>query len=280
VDHRFNVGLRSQNLDAAMRNHHASVMGKENDQMQNDRLRMKVHRMMSAGSRNRKMPVCVQKPHGTAQSFLRDDNADAIVEATIIFPIMLLVFAALFLLSVFLPTRAALQRATQYAATALATEKSDTWLVFDEGSMSYRWETDKDRLQFVYVSMFSGIRDVQARGETIVSNIEEQGLSVKSGNLSIDCSVNNWVVYQEVAITASRVYDMPGFLSTIGFPDELSITVTSVAVVQNGDEFIRNIDLAVDFVEYIAEKFNLTGVSDAISKAWDKVMSVFNGSGS
>ena len=43
-------------------------------------------------------------------------GAYAVVEATILFPIIMMVFAGLVLLSVYLPTRTILQRGTQYAA--------------------------------------------------------------------------------------------------------------------------------------------------------------------
>ena len=58
-------------------------------------------------------------------------GAYAVVEATILFPIIMMVFAGLFLLSVYLPTRTILQRGTQYAAEGIATARSDTWVAFE-----------------------------------------------------------------------------------------------------------------------------------------------------
>ena len=69
----------------------------------------------------------------------RDTRGDAVVEATILFPIIIMIFAGLVLLAMYLPTRAALQRATQYAATAIATERSDTWLRHDPDALAYYW---------------------------------------------------------------------------------------------------------------------------------------------
>ena len=205
-----------------------------------------------------------------AVSIIDDTDGDAVVEAAILFPIMIMVFAALVLFAIYLPTRAALQRATQYAATALSTEKSDTWLMFDERSLKYEWETDKDRLEFVYTALFSGIRDAESRSREIVTEVEGRGLSSKLGDLTVTCSVSNWLIYTEITVTATREFTMPAGLSFIGFPETLPLTVTSTAVVQNGDEFIRNIDIATDFVEFIAKKFKLTKVSDSISSGWTK----------
>ena len=205
-----------------------------------------------------------------AFSIIDNSDGDAVVEAAILFPIMIMVFAALVLFAIYLPTRAALQRATQYAATALSTEKSDTWLLFDERTLKYEWETDKDRLEFVYTALFSGVRDAESRSSKIVTEVEGRGLSSKLGGLTVTCSVSNWLIYTEITVTATREFTMPAGLSFIGFPETLPITVTSTAVVQNGDEFIRNMDIAVDFVEYIAKKFKLTKISDAISSGWTK----------
>ena len=211
----------------------------------------------------------------TALSIAKDTDGDAIVEATILFPIMIMIFAALVLLAIYLPTQATLQRATQHAATALAVEKSDTWLFFDESDMSYYWETDKSRLLNVYAAMFSDISDVVPRGEDIAAYVDSRTISPKAGGLAIDCYVDNKYVYKEIVITATREYAMPVNLSIISFPETLTITATSTAVVQDGDEFIRSMDLAVDFAEFISKKFGLDNVSDSIGKYWEKASSFF-----
>ena len=205
------------------------------------------------------------------RSFYNDDGGDAIVEATILFPIMIMIFAALVLLAIYLPTRGALQRATQYAATAIATSSSDTWLFFDENSTSFYRETNKSNLDNVYVALFSGMGDVQSKGEHIVTEMEGRSLSSKAGVLRVDCYVVNRIVYKEVVVTADREYTIPLDLSFIQFPQSITVSATSTAVVQNGDEFIRSMDLAVDFVGYINKRFNISNASEAISTQGDRL---------
>ena len=206
--------------------------------------------------------------------FFRDCNGDAVVEATILFPIMILIFAALVLLSLYLPVQATLQRATQYAVTAIATEQSDTWLTFDDNSMSYGWFTHKSDLSNVYAELFSGSGNVQTRAETIVTYVEGRGISVKAGTLNVHAETVNRVIYKEVVVSATREIPVVINLSLIGFPSSISITAESRAVVQNGDEFVRNIDLAGDFVEFIADKFELDNVSEAISDFGTRIKSI------
>jgi len=202
------------------------------------------------------------------------DRGDAVVEATILFPIMIMIFAALVMLSIYLPSQAVLQRATQYAATAIATEISDTWLFFDENSMSYYYQVNKDNLRNVYAGFFLSEDDIRKKGESIVTHLESNSISSKSGELFVDCYSIDMFIYKEIVVTATREYPMPVDLSFVGFPREINVTATSKAVVQNADEFIRNVDIATDFAKFISDKFGLSDVGDAIGSFGNKVKSV------
>jgi len=203
-----------------------------------------------------------------------DNKGEAFVEAAILFPIMIMIFAGLVLLSMYLPTRAALQRATQYAATAIATTAGDTWLSFDEENLTYIRLRHKASLTNVYADLFSGMGDISSLGESIVMEVEEKNLSAKSGVLTVYCKVVNNIIYREVIIVGQREFQMPVDLSFVGFPSTITITVSSTAVVNNGDEFIRNVDLAVSFYQYIEEKFGLSNVAEEIAGGGKKLLSL------
>jgi len=205
--------------------------------------------------------------------FKDDTRGDAVVEATVLFPIIIMIFAALVLLAIYLPTRAALQRATQYAATAISTEISDTWLFYNKDEMKYYWADDKSDLKNVYVALFSGSEESKSKGKEIVIEIEKSCISSKEGTLDVSCDIVNKIIYKEVVVTATRTFTEPVGLALIGFPNEIPVTVTSTAVVQNGDEFVRNMDMAVDFVEFLLEKLKLTDVADSISSFGKKASS-------
>ena len=90
------------------------------------------------------------------------------------------------------------------------------------------------------------------------------------GELEVACKVNNFVVYKEIVVTATRTIPIPVDLSLVNFPKEIPITVSSTAVVQNGDEFVRNIDIAKDFVQYLDKRYNLQidKLADWVNEAW------------
>ncbi|MCL2424918.1 MAG: hypothetical protein FWD05_01120 [Oscillospiraceae bacterium] len=207
-----------------------------------------------------------------ASHIARDTSGDAVVEATILFPIMIMIFAALVLIAMYLPTQAVLQRATQYAATALATEESDTWLFFDEDSFTYNRENNRSNLPNVYVSFFTNNEGLHEKGEAIVIEFEKKGLGSRAGNLKVTESyIINRLLYKEAVVTATKEITMPVNLSFIGFPEKISLTATSVAIVPDGDEFIRNVDMASDFLDFIIDKYDLHEITDTISSFGKKV---------
>ena len=202
----------------------------------------------------------------------KDEKGGAVVEATILFPIIIMIFAALVLLAMYLPTRGALQYATQFAATAIATEKSDTWQSYDEDSDRY---VQKSKLDNVYISVIKSIAssNENEKAEGIVKNKENTDIISFEDKVKVDCKIINYVIYKEVAVTATRNIPMPVNLSFIKFPTEIPITVTSTAVVQNGDEFIRNVDLATDFIGYLYEKLD---EKYQFSQVFEKVNAIAN----
>ena len=115
------------------------------------------------------------------------------------------------------------------------------------------------QLPNVYAALFRAVfgGDVQSKGETIVKKLDNQSIAWRRGDLTVECRVNSFVIYKEISVTATRTIPMPVDLSFVKFPKEIPITVTSTAVVQNGDEFVRNIDLVADFVGYLKERYDL-----------------------
>lgn len=188
----------------------------------------------------------------------KNEKGSAVVEAAILFPIIFMIFFGLVILALYLPTRSALQYATQYTANAIATERSDTWLTYDEGQMKYVWIEDQRQLRNVYCalfdSLFSNTEDAN-KASAMVAELEDGTATFQAGELEMEFYVRNYVVYKEVVVTATRNIPSPINLSFVGFPTEIPITVSSTAVVQNGDEFVRNVDFASDMVGRLREKY-------------------------
>jgi Flp pilus assembly protein TadG len=220
------------------------------------------------------------------RSILRDTDGTAVVEATFVLPMMFMVFFALVLLALYLPQRAMLQRATQFAANAIATELSDTWIYYDSDTQAFGRYSDHEELRDgkggVYVALYNavlGSGDTVADGaQSIVEAIddEENIPVIANGELTFDCRVVNYVVYKEIVVTATRSIKVPVDFSAIRFPSAIDMTVTSKAVVQNGDEFVRSLDLAADFVGYVQRKYPaVDNIFNAVAEAGNKINGFF-----
>lgn len=200
------------------------------------------------------------------KKFVKDTNGDAVVEAAILFPIMIMIFAALVLLAMYLPQRMILQEAAQYTATVIATETGDTYIAFDD--KGNRIEKVPDN---VYVALFKGIfgsGDPQDHVQQIANHMVQNAIFPVTSEIVADVKVKNYIVYKEITVTLSQTVPMPVDLSFIGFPTELELVQQASAVVQNGDEFVRNIDIAKDMVKWLDSKL---GISQSLSGALSKI---------
>lgn len=211
------------------------------------------------------------------KTILHNSDGAAVVEATFVFPIMFMVFFVLVMLAFYLPQRAMLQQATQTAASTLAVEMSDTWIYYDSGSQACGRYASHDALSApgakggVYVTLFRSVFSGGDAAEMIVEDLDrkENIPIIANGELTVECEVVNYIVYKEVVVTATRSIPVPVNLSIIQFPRTIDLIVTSRAVVQNGDEFIRNVDIAIDFTEWLNQEF--PGAFGPINAIFDKV---------
>ena len=205
------------------------------------------------------------------RALIADTRGDAAVEAAFLFPIIIMICAALVLLSVYLPLRAAMQRSTQFAATAIATERSDTWLRFDPDTISYHWLESRRELGSVYGSLIGAFignnRDDEDNARQAVINMEKKNIVKPKDDLTVEYGVVNYILYKEIVVSATRTIPLPVNLTFVGMPEEMRLSVTSTAVVVNGDEFIRNMDLAVDVMDAL---FNVREIFSGLGRICDK----------
>jgi hypothetical protein len=164
---------------------------------------------------------------------------------------------------------------------------SDTWIYYDADTLSYGRYGSRSALKAakggVYKALFNSVmfRDnaaITAVADPIVEKIDanENIPIIANGTLTVTGKIRNYVVYKEIEVTATREITVPVDLSIIKFPRTIEMIVTSKAVVQNGDEFIRNMDIAVDFVGWVREKFSSGDPNDpsAVDKVFNAIDTV------
>lgn len=206
----------------------------------------------------------------TIKNFINEEKGMVAVEAAILFPIIILSFFALLLLCMYLPTKAVLQNATQTAANAISVCSGDTWIGYDETSLAYKSKS-ADELKNVYYELIAtNFINYDETATAIVKSIHDNSVVPSNGTLTVESNLKSFVVYKEIEVTAVKRIEHGLNLSVIGFPDAIQVGATSTAVIQNPDEFIRNIDIAVDVIKWADGKYNISSVFGGITPFLDK----------
>ena len=192
------------------------------------------------------------------RNFIDDTRGDGlIVEATFIFPIMIMFLAAIVLMSIYLPQRSLMQEAAQIAAVAVATDRSDTWITFDAHGNRIPLAGRPDN---VYIVAFRGRSAIENqwsdRVQEMVENHIASGIGITpNSDIAVNLHVINYFIYQSVTVTVTQTISVPINLSFIGFPREVVLIQEARAVVPNGAEFVRNIDIAMDLMDWVRSRF-------------------------
>ena len=76
-----------------------------------------------------------------------------------------------------------------------------------------------------------------------------------------ECTVNfkRSLLNTTIVVTVKDNIKMPAFLKYIGLDNNWSRSVTATSVVTDPAEFIRNLDMAQDVINYILDKLGLSG---------------------
>jgi len=132
----------------------------------------------------------------------------------------------------------------------------DTWIYYDTASLSYSRHTNASQLPNVYGALFSSdTSQYKNKAESVVRKVDEaENVTVlPSGELTVKCNIVNYAVYKEVVVTATRSIRIPVNFSAIRFPRTLVMSVTAKSTVKDGDDFVRNIDIGVSFIEWLEQ---------------------------
>lgn len=216
----------------------------------------------------------------TLSRFIKSNRGDAVVEATILFPIMIMIFAAIVLLSIYLPQRAVLHNAAQLTATAIAKEFSDTGFHFDDATLQESFDFDlhptifnsnRDHRNGFWYRAFGRFNDAGTRYEERAQNIVDEALSrgfqITNEPVDVGFDLSRTLLYTEIHITVSQAVPFPVNLSFIGFPEEIVLEQTASAFVADGSGFLRGVDDAfavadigdriVDNLTFILQRFGV-----------------------
>lgn len=214
---------------------------------------------------------------------IKEENGTVIVEATLLLPFCMIMIIALFYAAIFMCQKANLQANVQNALIYYKNINTDTYIeaksdmdfgggtgmITAEGS---QFSGPTYRFPYRFLSM----KLDESLFERFFRSMYKYMFFDDGGNIKFESKKTNYIIYKEISVTATQTVTPAINLAMVGAGNEIEIIVTGRAVVSDGDDFIRNVDFAIDI-------FNQTSLGkkaqELVGKAkefYDKFKQKFN----
>lgn len=216
------------------------------------------------------------------KSLKRDENGLAVIEATILLPVCIIMVVAVYYASVFLCQKANLQANLENALIYFKNADSDTYIVptsemthtrtdgkIDSVGSKYETPTAKFPYRFFamntkkdgFIKFFRSMCGYMFfdTGENVTINVENQ----------------NFIVYKTIKATATQTVKPAISLSLAGLGDSFTISASSEVVITDGDDFIRNADFAIDIVSKTKLGETASMIADKLVDVYDSIKEKF-----
>lgn len=215
--------------------------------------------------------------------FIKNENGNAIVEATLLLPFCIIVIIALFYTSIFMCQKANLQANLQNALIYYKSVESDTYVNLStdmayesaDGTVSAVGSSfGETTYKFPYRFFFNHFKKEDFK--SFFRSMCGYMFFDTGENVNITANETNYVIYKKITATASQTVRPAISLSMVGLPDEITITVTGSVVIADEDEFIRDTDFVIDIVEDTAIGKKASELVDKAKEFYEKFKERFH----
>lgn len=191
----------------------------------------------------------------------KNESGHTIVEATIVYPVTILVFFVLLYASLFLCQRANLQANLEDALIYYKHVNSDTYvtagseLSFEANgeeifAVGNQYESPKklDPYRHIFHTLTGGNLSSSNFASFFRSAYGHMFFDDGS-NVQVTLKENDYLIYRKLTATAKQTVESPINISFVGATNTVDITAQATVVVVDGDNMIRDIDFAGDILE-------------------------------
>lgn len=224
---------------------------------------------------------------------IRNDKGAIMVEATIYIPLVICTVMALIYLALFNMQEYMMMYEAQRVAAVAAREAAysgyedfnmgaDNEIDFSWGSGNYPSEAElteyykahHTNIKELYreisgiLSSFTGFSNLSQNYEARFADAARNATLISLTQVSSpEVEIKKGLLGTHVTVTFTHSLPTPGVMRYLGLADNFEIRSTAYTYSGNPAGFVRNVDLAVDLVSYIMEKF---GMADQINAFIDK----------
>ena len=219
----------------------------------------------------------------------KNRKGDSIVEATILLPFCTVMIVALYFAAIYVCQKANLQANLQNTLIYYKNIYSDTFMVpadnitytiksgdgsgTNSGGGVYSYKPEKYKNPYRFFIMDKPGKEFKTVFLTMCGNMffETPG----GDNIVVKVTPKNYVVYQSLTVDVSQSITPAINLSMIGVKSSIDLEVSGTVVISDGDDFIRNIDFAIDVLENTKIGEKLKGLVKKAGNFYDKIKSTF-----
>lgn len=226
---------------------------------------------------------------------IKSENGAIMVEAAIYMPLVLCTVMALLYLALFNMQEYMLMYQAQRVAAVVSREEAylgyekfgmgnDNEIDFDWGEGNIPSEEEVDGYYKAYHNrlgdLYRGIGRAfssEARLDygSRFSDVARESALIVLGNISNpEIQVDRGLLGTDIKVTIKHSLPVPGVLKYLNYEGETTIRVAAYSYSVNPSEFVRNVDLASDFVSYIMKKFGLADSYNAFKDKTNKVLDI------
>lgn len=214
---------------------------------------------------------------------LHNEKGAMFVEASFVFPIMILIIIAMYYASIMIYERAALQSGVESTALLYKNSYTDDYINMttnvtaskENDMVSYSDLTTTQEATFnnpydcIFMTNDGTVKETLENG--LFKSIT--GYLFWGDTLEIDVSHENYIIHKKVTVTATETVKLPLNFSAIGLPNEYNISATATAMVNDTDEFMRDTDLIMNVVKRTELWKKISEFGDKISDLYNKLTS-------
>lgn len=192
---------------------------------------------------------------------LKDESGHTIVEATIVYPVTIMVFFVLLYASLFLCQRANLQASLEDALVYYKHVGSDTYVT---AGANLSFESDGTTIHATgncyeppkkldpYRHIFRTLGGGGAGGGDFAKFFRSAYSHMffdNGSNVQVTLRTEDYLIYRRLTATASQQLKTAVNIALVGAENTMDITAQAAVVVVDGDDMIRDIDFAGDIIE-------------------------------
>lgn len=184
---------------------------------------------------------------------LKNNKGNAIVEATIVFPIIIMIIIVLFYAALFLCQKANLQANLQTSLIYFKNLETDANVVIDPSGSSSILDLkankySKPKIQNPYRNFFMISSNKPGEFKSLFYKISGQMFFTSTSDIDIDYKVHNYILYQDITATAVQEVKLPIDFKLLGISPKITIATEAKVVITDPDEFARTSQLIGDLV--------------------------------